>query len=254
MVLTQKLNLNTSGDLGPAINGPITVTGESGFVHEMVLANDTSQVLLQAIATAQLQYLYMMSTIAATVTFRDGGGASVGSKVLAANVPYAWVSGLGDIPISDDVASINISSAAVGALKVRGLSNAVAEATVALSGTITSAVESQIVTGGRTIILTLTGATWLAAGAAFNAQRQAIIDGLDSAQAEAAGWDAQVRPAMVVTNVVRTSASVVTITLPAVAGYVVTANETITATVPAPATTAQQAIVASPTATITANS
>jgi len=253
MVLTQKLNLNTSGDLGPSITGPITVTGESGFVHEMALTNDTSQVLLQAIAAAQLQFIYLMSTIAATVTFRDSGGGSVGSVTLAANVPYAWVSGLGTIPISDDVASINVSSATTGTLKVRGLSNAVAEATVALTGTITSAVESQIAAGGRTFILTLTGATWIAAGAAFNAQRQAILDGIDSAQAEGTGWDA-LRSGLPVTNVVRTSASVVTITLSALGSYSTTVSEVLTVTVPAPATTAGQPLVASPTATITTGS
>ena len=63
-----------------------------------------------------------------------------------------------------------------------------------LTGTITaSVVESDIVTGGKTIILTLTGDTWVAAGAAFNAQRQNIINGIDSAQAEATGWDAEVK-------------------------------------------------------------
>lgn len=57
---------------------------------------------------------------------------------------------------------------------------AAAPASAALTGTVTATIdESDIVTGGNTIILTLTGDTWVASGAAFEAQRQAIIDGLN---------------------------------------------------------------------------
>jgi len=97
--------------------------------------------------------------------------------------------------------------------------------------------EPNVVTGSKTIIITLSGDTWVAAGATFDAQRQAIIDGLTSTQAEATGWNAEVRDNMAVGTVVRTSATVVTITLPATAGYQITAPETITVTVPAAALT-----------------
>jgi hypothetical protein len=107
--------------------------------------------------------------------------------------------------------------------------------TAALTGTVTDDNESDIRAGGSTLILTLTNDTWVAAGAAFDAQRQNIIDGLDSAQAEAAGWDAVVKAGLAVTDVVRTSATVVTITLPAFGGYNITATEFITATIPATA-------------------
>ena len=64
-------------------------------------------------------------------------------------------------------------------------------ATAALTGTAISGgvLESEIVTGGETIIITLTGDTWVAAGATFDAQRQNIIDGMDSAQTEEFGWN-----------------------------------------------------------------
>jgi hypothetical protein len=120
------------------------------------------------------------------------------------------------------------------------------------SGTLVSgAVESDIVNGGKTLVITLTNDTWVASGATFNAQRQAIINGIDSAQAEAAGWDAVVKAGLAVTDVVRTSATVVTITLPAFASYSVTANETITTIVPGAAVTGGSPITASPTLTIT---
>ncbi len=123
----------------------------------------------------------------------------------------------------------------------------------ALTGTVTAAItEADIVTGGKTIILTLTNDTWVAAGATFDAQRQNIINGIDSAQAETNGWDAEVKAKEVVGAVVRTSATVVTITLTAQAGYNITATETITATIPATALVGGNAIVATPTFAITA--
>lgn len=125
-------------------------------------------------------------------------------------------------------------------------------ATVALTGTIIGASETDIVAGGKTIILTVTGDTWVAAGGTFDAQRQNIINGMDSAQAEATGWDAVVKATAAVTDVVRTSASVVTITLEAFATYNITANETITVTVPSTALLLGAAVVASPTFNVTA--
>ena len=128
---------------------------------------------------------------------------------------------------------------------------AAAGTSAALTGTVTTATETDIVTGGKTIILTLTGDTWVTAGATFDAQRQNIINGIDSAQAEAAGWDAVVKATQGVAGVVRTSGTVVTITLDAQASYSITANETITATIPATALTGGVQIVASPTFTVT---
>jgi hypothetical protein len=123
---------------------------------------------------------------------------------------------------------------------------------VALSGTVTAAInESDIVNGGKTIVLTLTGGTWVASGSAFDAIRQDIIDGLDSAQSESTGFDAEVVPAISVADVVRTSDNVVTITLPAVSGYDITAQETVTDTAPASAIQgASSDVVAEPTFSI----
>lgn len=86
----------------------------------------------------------------------------------------------------------------------------------------------------------------------FADQRAAIRNGLDSAQSEAAGWDAKVKGNIPVANVVRTSDTVVTITLQAQADYDITATETITATIPAAALDGATQIVATPTFTITA--
>jgi hypothetical protein len=123
--------------------------------------------------------------------------------------------------------------------------------TCALTGTVTTATETDIVTGGKTIILTLTNDTWVATVGEDNAITTALIGGIDSAQSEAAGWDAVVKANMVYTDVTRTSDTVVTITLGAEATYSITANETITVTIPASAVTLAAQIVASPTFTVT---
>lgn len=88
----------------------------------------------------------------------------------------------------------------------------------------------------------------------FDDARAAIASGLDSAQSEAAGWDAKVKPNIPVGNVVRTSNTVVTVTLQAQADYNTTATETITATIPAAAVAGGAAIVATPTFQVTSTS
>ena len=135
---------------------------------------------------------------------------------------------------------------------VRAVSGASAAITGTAAPTIT---ESDVVTGGKTIIITLTGDTWKAAGTGpigSTADTQAIIDGLDSAQSEGAGWNAEVRDKELTTAVARTLSTVCTITLSAAAAYDITATETITVTVPTAALiTGAAAITASPTFTVT---
>ena len=106
---------------------------------------------------------------------------------------------------------------------------------VEATGTVVGATETQIAGGGRTIILDLTGVTWLASGSAFDGSRQAIIDGLDSAQSETLGWNAKIRDTLGVGQVVRTSSTRVTITLLAAetGDYKIVVDEVLTATMPA---------------------
>jgi hypothetical protein len=122
--------------------------------------------------------------------------------------------------------------------------------TAALTGTMTADLyESEIVAGGQTLLITLTNDTWVASGTAFNAQRQNILNGISSAQSEATGWNA-LQSGLAVTDVVRTSATVVTITLDALATYAITAAETLTVVVPGTAVNATHAITADTTLTI----
>lgn len=130
------------------------------------------------------------------------------------------------------------------------------------TGTITTGLgdanvsESQIVAGldedsnPITIILTVEGTTWDADVGADSAQTTALIAGLDSAQAEAGGWDAKIKAVIAHTAVVRDSDTQVTITIPPTADYLITANETITTTIPASCTASAETIVATPNLTV----
>ncbi len=120
---------------------------------------------------------------------------------------------------------------------------AIPSASLAVSG---AATELAVRAGGGVLTITVTVAEWVAAGATFNAQRQAIIDGIDGALDVVTGWDAVVRAALAVTDVVRTSASVVTVTLPAAAAYAIPAgaSELVTVTIPGAALTTSLPLVA----------
>lgn len=120
---------------------------------------------------------------------------------------------------------------------------------VVVTGTLATApiYREDIVAGGKTLILTLSGDTFVAAGATFDAIRSDIIQGLDASSSPSLGWNPVVRDTMAVTAVVRTSATVCTITLPAFPTYGPTAGETLTVTVPASALTLAAPLVASPT-------
>jgi len=86
--------------------------------------------------------------------------------------------------------------------------------TATLSGSATASItETDINDGGKQIILELTNDTWVAAGTAFDAIRQDILNGLVSAQNEQFGWNNIAITAQPVTAVVRTSPTRVTITL-----------------------------------------
>jgi hypothetical protein len=114
------------------------------------------------------------------------------------------------------------------------VANAAPSVTAALTGTLlTTPTEGEVVTGGQTIIITLTGGTWVVAGASsFNAVRQAIIDGLVSDGVEETGWNTLVRDVIAVTTVVRTSDTIVTVTLPAIGSYSIDSAEEVTVTIP----------------------
>jgi len=118
---------------------------------------------------------------------------------------------------------------------------------VTLSGTaITGGVtEDEIVAGGQTIIFTVGNDEFVATLCADNATTTAFMASCTSNGAEAGGWDAQMT--LVYTDCSRDSATQVTWTLPATAGYTISINETITCVIPADVFVGAESITASPT-------
>ena len=102
--------------------------------------------------------------------------------------------------------------------------------TIAVTGTITAAPgnkESSIVTGGSTIVITLSGDTWDATVGNDNTKTSDLIDGISGD----GDWT-DVNTALSHADVTRTSDTVVTITLPAISGYAIGSDETVSIAVP----------------------
>ncbi len=121
-----------------------------------------------------------------------------------------------------------------------------------ISGTLLISNELNVVNGGRTTIIDLTLDTWVAAGAAFEAIRQDIIDGVSASDAEIFGWNGEVRDKEVVGSVSRVSDTRVLITWSAAPDYDIVSNELINGTVPASAVVGGVAIAATPGAVVDA--
>jgi hypothetical protein len=96
--------------------------------------------------------------------------------------------------------------------------------------------EASVIAGGEVITITLTDDVWKT-GAAFDAQRQAIIDGFSSGNTTSpTGFEPEVRNKEVVTAIVRTSDTVVTWTLTAAPAFdQLGTSETITLVIPSAA-------------------
>lgn len=127
----------------------------------------------------------------------------------------------------------------------------VSAATAAVTGTATASItESDVVTGGKTVIITLTGDTFVTGAAS----EDGIAGGSDSDKTGANKWDALIKTDLDNTDVVLSGGdTVATITLPAYASYDTDEQEVITWTIPsASLTTSTSDIVATPTFTVDA--
>ena len=113
--------------------------------------------------------------------------------------------------------------------------------------------EQEIRDGGISILLGLSGETWVATVGADNPITQALIDGMLSAFGEARGWNNIVRDGLTAAQVTRNADTLVTVTLPAFASYEITADEEITVTAPGIALTGGVPIVGTPSFSISAD-
>jgi len=212
-----------SGDSGTALSAPLAAFGD---------------------AVNNVAYLVAASNYAAP--FTEEGGYTVLDQVTGTQETDAEYKIGEDTEPSFTAAGSGGGAAIAVEVKAAGGGAGSAADTGTLGATPT---EDDAITGDKTVITTLTGDTFLAAGATFNAQRQAYIDHFVSAQSEAAGWNA-IRSGIPVTAVARTSDTIVTLTLPALPMNI-TANDVVTHTVPAEILTGGLDIVATPTITFT---
>lgn len=198
--------IGETADTQAIIDGLVSAQSEgSGWNVEVIAALSPSDIVRTT------------DTVATIIAFPAVAGYAItADEVITCTVP---------------VAALNFGIAPIVASPVIDIAEDV-PVTAVLSGTCLTSTAGDIRDQGCTVILTLAEDSWAASGATFNAQRQAIIDGLDSNLAEGGGWDAQVKNVLDVTAVERTNNSVVTITVPATPGYIVTTEEIITATVP----------------------
>ena len=120
-------------------------------------------------------------------------------------------------------------------LMMNGLNLDSATVVAVVSGTIIGATETDIVAGGKTIVVTITNDTWVATVGLDNLITTGIINGLVSAQSEANGWNNVVQAGLTFADVTRDSDTQITILLPAFANYLITDNEVITVNVPSTA-------------------
>lgn len=217
-----------TGAIGSSVNTQALI---DGFVSDGVEANGWNNALLLS-ATPGISRLSDTEAQLVFTSVASSGYDITSTETITCTVP-AEVLATGTGPIE--------ASNTFDIVPFTGLS------TVAASSTLT---EASIIAGSQTITITLDDNVWESASL-FPAQRQNIINGITSAQSETFGWNNEVRDKLAVTDVVRTSERVVTVTLPATAAYSVVADETITVTIPSTAMKLQAAIVATPDLTVT---
>ena len=129
---------------------------------------------------------------------------------------------------------------------------AVATASVVITGTaITELLESDVITGSKTLIFTVADDTWVATLGDDNSISTDFFAGLDSDVNESTGWNTKVRDVLAHGSLTRDSGTVATIILPATTDYGITADETVTMTVPATALDGALAATATPTFDVT---
>ena len=114
------------------------------------------------------------------------------------------------------------------------------------------ATEHELFSTWQDVSIRLTGETFVS-GVTFNSAKQALIDGMDSAQSETGGWNAIVRDSLSVATVTRISDTQATIQMPAFSGFAIDSDETITFKIPASILTGASELTATPTFTITAS-
>ena len=103
-------------------------------------------------------------------------------------------------------------------------------ATATSGGTAANVDQSVIVSPGGTITITLVNDTFIAAGTGkigTLAESNAFVNAMTSPQVQATGWNVKVRDVLDNDDLLRTSDTVATLTVPPTAGFLIDQSETI---------------------------
>ncbi len=105
---------------------------------------------------------------------------------------------------------------------------------IALTGTVISGgvLESEIVTGSETLIITLAGDTWQPALGSDNALTTAFLAAITGDKSGGGSFHEEITVKMSYLDIVRTSANVMTLTLPDGESYAIATDETVTVAPP----------------------
>ena len=230
-----------------ATNNPIVLTGTAitgGMTEEMMVnGGETLIITLSGDTWAPTLGANNALTTAflAAITGNDGGAngfdaevalvhgnlVRTSSTVMTLTIP----AGASYAVTTDETITVAPPASSVddGIAPTTSTFTVTANVSIALTGTAVAGgvLESEIVTGGETATITLTGSTWGATWGADNAVTTAFLAAITGDLADAAGFNAQVT--LVHGNLVQTSTTIMTLTLPATAGYSITSgNETVT--------------------------
>lgn len=120
LVFTHRISRSWSDANGRSLTATTSITADSEDNRTIAVPINAATVVEVAIRSAGLKILYLLCDVACTITAKAlDGSTSRGSFVLVANLPYVWTSldGVSN-PLSGDVATLSINSAAVGTLSV----------------------------------------------------------------------------------------------------------------------------------------
>jgi hypothetical protein len=222
-----------------------------------------------AVGTTEITTLGAVSALADDSTTSLGAiqwrivvrGSSIGSILKDTVITEAK-----EYPAGDDIAIADgqylVLLATDGSGKVKAykeftiVKSQIRGVTVDIAGTVVSpaAAESDIVTGGRTLVIKLQYAKWISDIASGQTSREALF-GSFTAASDATEWSKAITAMKAEGTgcIVRTSDDTVTITMPEISTYNIASNQTVTLTVPASLLVGSPEIIASASFTIAAS-
>lgn len=233
-----------------------TAASSTGAVHGPAVVGSAAVTPSAATGTGAVNAPAAGPVVAITPAASAGTGAVHGPAVrgdASVSLTGASSTGAASAPSTAPVLSVTLgAAAATGAVHGPTVAGSISltPATIAGTGQVHAPAAAPSLTVALPSVSGTGSASPIASG--FQGTIPAIIAGLTSAQSETHGWNAEVKAALLAnpSSVVRTSDTVVTITLPAVPGYDISAPETITPTIPGSALVGAAPLVAAPTFTV----